>query len=244
MTWHLFHTNDFHNRLGASGARTLREALEAVGEAPRLVLDAGDAVKAGNLGVSPGGEPILKAMGELGVDAMTLGNRETHPSRALFHAKIADAPFPLLCANVRPQRGGPLHVVPHVVFARAGLRVAVLGLTIPMVTERSAARLAWDMVFDDPVRTAAAAVPALRADADLVIALTHIGVAQDRRLAESVPGIDLIVSGHSHVVYEAPQVVAGVPIVQAGSHARFYGHATFDGTRLTDYALHPLEAAA
>ncbi|MFM7322647.1 MAG: bifunctional metallophosphatase/5'-nucleotidase [Armatimonadota bacterium] len=241
--FHLFHTNDFHSRLTPGGARGIREAVEAVADAPCLLLDAGDAVKAGNLGVSPGGEPIFETMNALGYAAMTVGNRETHPSRAIFAAKIGGATFPILCANVRARRGGELPLVPHIRVERGGCRIGVFGVTVPMVTERSAARVAWDMVFEDPVRVARDQVAELRPQCDVLFAMTHVGHAVDRRIAESVPGIDCIVSGHSHLVFPEPVVVAGIPILQAGSHGRYVGHATWD-EGLARYELIELETKA
>jgi 5'-nucleotidase len=62
-----------------------------------------------------------------------------------------------------------------------------------------------------------------------------------------VPGIDLIIGGHTHVVLEQPEVVNGVPILQAGSHARYFGHAQVtlgrDGMHVESYALHTLQEA-
>jgi len=240
--FHLFHTNDFHSRLSPNGARGIREAVESVADAPCLLLDAGDAVKAGNLGVTPGGESVFRAMNDLAYAAMTVGNRETHPSRTLFAAKIAGADFPILCANMKSRRGGDVPVTANVLFERGGKTIGVFGVTVPMVTERSAARVAWDMVFDDPVRSAAGQVDELRSRCDVLIALTHVGHATDRKIAESVPGIDCIVSGHSHLTFPEPVVVAGVPILQAGSHGRFLGHGIWDDG-LSEYRLIPLESA-
>jgi 2',3'-cyclic-nucleotide 2'-phosphodiesterase (5'-nucleotidase family) len=74
-------------------------------------------------------------------------------------------------------------------------------------------------------------VPKLREQADRVIALTHIGIKSDERLAESVTGIDLIIGGHTHVVLEELKWVSGTPIAQAGSHGRFVGEVILDGDK-------------
>lgn len=240
MAVHVFHTNDFHNRLTETGEQRIREAVEAVGGEPWLLLDAGDAIKAGNLGVTPGGEPILRRMTSLGYHAMTVGNRETHPSRALFLSKIADAGFPVLSANMRPQRGGDLPVQPWVVVEEGGVRFGIFGITIPMVTERQAVKVAWDMLFDDPIATSRRVCAALRPQCDVLLALTHIGHNADCRLAEAGLGIDLIVSGHTHLVLQQPVVVNNVPIVQAGSHGRYLGYCRWNGNGFEDYRLNPL----
>ncbi|MFY7954153.1 MAG: metallophosphoesterase, partial [Armatimonadaceae bacterium] len=235
MAVHVFHTNDFHNRLTETGEQRIREALEAVGDEPFLLLDAGDAIKAGNLGVTPGGEPILRRMTGLGYNAMTIGNRETHPNRTLFGAKVADAGFPILCANMRPQRGGDLPVQSHVVLERAGIRFGIFGITVPMVTERQAVKVAWDMLFDDPIATAQRVCAQLRPECDALVALTHIGHNADCKLADAGLGIDLIISGHTHLVLEKPVLVNSIPIVQTGSHGRYLGYCRWDGTGFEDF---------
>lgn len=232
---HVLHTNDFHGALTDAGAAKLRQAVaELAPGAPYLLLDAGDAIKAGNVGVNPFGEPILERMSEAGYHAMTLGNREFHVWQSALETKINRARFPVLCANVRGRgaaEGKPLPVEPWRVFdlADGGLRVAVLGLTVPMVTERMKAAVAISsFVFDDGIKTAGALVPKLRDahGADVVIVLSHLGLREDERLARSVPSIDLIVGGHSHVNLPAPQMVDGTPLVQAGVYARHFGHVT------------------
>ncbi len=219
------------------------------------MLDAGDAVGSGNITYQTGGEPILRAMSEIGYDAMTVGNREFHISQIGFRSKVALARFPVLCANVRlqkqsltpPQRStqeskqeqtGKNHetvdaivpVQPFIVHdfdiaPACRFRIVVFGLTVPMVTAGMLARKVSAYLFDDPLLTAASLVPQLRKEykPDLLVALTHIGIAQDRRLAQNVPGIDLIIGGHTHVVLEQGERIGDTLIAQAGSHGRFVG---------------------
>jgi 2',3'-cyclic-nucleotide 2'-phosphodiesterase (5'-nucleotidase family) len=241
---HVLHTNDFHDGLDDVGEARLRAAVNACAGAPYLLLDAGDAIRAGNVGVNPFGEPILDRMSALGYHAMTMGNREFHVWQAALETKIRRARFPVLCANVRSRGDRALPVQPNVTISLGGLIVAVFGLTVPMVTERMKVAALSSFVFDDPVATAKRQVAELRYGADVLIALTHIGLTQDQRLAREVTGIDLIVGGHSHNALEAPCVVNGTPIVQAGSHAHYYGaaevHVTRDGVQVTDH-LHLLQ---
>lgn len=225
VTLHILHTNDFHNCLRDDGAARLRAAVAGLGGAPYLLLDAGDAIKAGNVGVSPFGEPILARMSDLGYHAMTMGNREFHLWKGALDKKIADARFPILCANIRARHeGASLPVVPLARVETGGLRVVVIGVTVPMVTERMKVAALSSFVFDDPVAVAGRLVAEQRWGADVLIALTHIGLRDDRRLAAAVPGIDLIIGGHTHATLETPEIVSGTPLVQVGAHAHSYGH--------------------
>lgn len=240
MRVHLFHTNDFHGALTDEKAAMLAAARARLsGDEPWLLLDAGDAVKAGNLGFNPFGEPILERMSQLGYSAMTLGNRETHPSLAAVRTKLSKATFPTLCANGYAKSGGTVPFVPSVLLERGGQKIGIFGLTVPMATPKKVDAALWDNLFESPFEAAKRLVAELRPQCDLLIALTHLGIAQDRKLAEALPELDLIVGGHTHVVLEQPEVVNGVPIVQAGSHARFLGHVILDAGSVTG-ALLPL----
>ena len=223
----LLHTNDFHDHLTPAQAAFIQ--AEKAKHPNVLLLDAGDAISAGNLGVRPGGEPILTLMSETDFEAMTLGNREFHVADALLRLKLSKADFPILCANIRwrDDRGETLPTVPsYTKTLPNGLRVAVFGLTVPMVTPRMTARLVSAFVFDDPVEAAKEQIIRLRPGADLLVALTHIGLREDERLAAACPELDLIAGGHSHNKLYAPLVVNSVPIVQAGWFGHFLGETT------------------
>jgi len=247
----ILHTNDFHNALTEAGAARLQQAVSDLNGAPYLLLDAGDAIKAGNVGFNPFGEPILDRMSDLGYHAMTMGNRESHFRNNILEIKLNRARFPVLCANLRARSSGvKLPVASHAEFTIGGLKVAVFGVTIPMVTakqiENPAVAVASDFVYDSPIATAREMVAKLRWNADVLIALTHIGLREDQKLARDVSGIDLIVGGHSHITLTEPEMVNGTPIVQTGCYAHAYGHVTLevaaDGNVCVAAAsLHPLQ---
>lgn len=218
----ILHTNDFHGKLSDRAAdRVAREKSSAAG---CLLLDAGDAVSSGNIYYRPGGEPIVARMSDLGYDAMTMGNREFHFLEAGLRSKVKLARFPVLSANLRsktPDVG--LSVVPSINLDLKGLKVVVFGLSVPMITKRMLAGMISPFWFEDPIATAAEIVPELRSQADVLIALTHLGLRSDMELAGAVPGIDLIVGGHTHIVLREPAIVGETAIVQAGWWGRHLG---------------------
>ena len=166
-----------------------------------LLFDSGDAVKAGNLGFSPTGEPTLRRMAEVGYDAMAMGNRESHPLHLPLAQKLKDATFPVLSANLLAKgEGSPEVVKPYAVFASAGRRLAVFGLTPQMTRPASAWARVTSFVFADPVATARTLAPELKRQADLVVCLSHCGYKLDAILAE-VPEVDLVLGGHSHKLF-------------------------------------------
>lgn len=221
------HTNDMHNRLRKDKAARLRQIVEEErAKEVCLLLDAGDAVGAGNITFNPAGEPILALMSEIGYDAMTVGNREFHLTEIGFHTKLNRARFPVLCANVRPRDEASLPVQPSLILSARTVRVGIIGLTVPMITERMLSRHVSAYVFDDPVRRGCELAEDLRPHVDFLIALTHIGLRRDLQIAQATDKIDLIIGGHSHTPLEQPLREGKTTIVQAGSHARFVGRVT------------------
>jgi 2',3'-cyclic-nucleotide 2'-phosphodiesterase (5'-nucleotidase family) len=247
----IIHTNDFHNRLTHAQAQRLKQ-LKSESGTDTLLLDAGDAVSCGNATYHPRGEPILDLMNDAGYDAMTVGNREFHVSRAGFETTLNRARFPILCANVAPhapfwgKEPPALPCVPHVVLNLPNWTVAVLGVTVPMVTPRMAVRKLSSFVFGSPIEAAQSQIAAIHSECspDLIVALTHIGYTQDRKLAEAVPEIDLIVGGHSHTVLEQGERVDRTLIVQTGFYAHNLGRVTIEraaeGTLTMQAGLEPL----
>lgn len=219
----VLHTNDMHNRLTEAKAEELRREKQAAGLGA-LLLDAGDAVGAGNVTFRPGGEPALELMSDAGYDAMAMGNREFHVTAYGLQCKLFRARFPVLCANITVRNPEALLPVrPYVRLSVAGKTVCVLGLTVPMVTERMVVKHVSAYVFRDPVETARELVPPLRSEADLVICVSHLGIRTDTRLAKTVDGIDLIVGGHSHTPLASGTRIGSTWIVQAAPYARAFG---------------------
>ncbi len=223
----ILHTGDMHNRLTEEKAEHLKQLKLA--NHSSLLLDSGDAIWAGNVFVRPGGEPALKLMNRAGYDAMAMGNREFHFLDIGFRSKIRNADFPVLSANIRAKNGGSLPILPHIVKTVSGLKVAIFGLSVPMIIEKSFAAKASNFFFVKPVEAASQIVPTLKKEADLVFALTHIGLERDIELAEKVAGINLIFGGHTHVK-EIVQI-GNTAIIHSGWHAKYIGMALFDSEK-------------
>ncbi len=212
--------------VGFAKVATLIEAArkEAVNS---LTFDNGDLIQGSPLGdflvtrPPPSGEtphPIVAVMRELGYDAATLGNHEFNFGLPFLEASIANPPFPFVLANVTRAGGAPF-LPPYAVLARklkdgAGgereLKIGVIGFTPPQILEWDKSRLAGKLEAGDIVAAARRYVPELRAKCDLLVALSHAGIAAGDYIEgeenaslhlASVPGIDVIFTGHSHRVF-------------------------------------------
>ncbi|HET6387606.1 MAG TPA: metallophosphoesterase [Armatimonadota bacterium] len=185
----ILHTSDLHGRWTSD----LVESLSRARAPDCLLLDCGDALRAGNLNPSRGHE--FEAMAAAGYDTMAIGNRETHLWWWAMRRKLRDAPFTLLSSNMRNPRPP---VEKWRVWEIGGARVGVFALTPVMVAAGSLGSRFASVVFDPPIEAARVAAASLGPTVDLVVALSHSGREFDRRLAREVAGIDLIIGGHDH----------------------------------------------
>lgn len=218
MELRILHTNDMHGTLTPERALF----LQGLRKDADLYFDSGDAIKTGNLGIPLRQEPVWGLLHDLRCTASCLGNRETHIREGAFRAKLAGAQHPLICSNLRDREGNhPLQE--ELLMEVRGLRIGVFSVMVPMVTERMKTQAASRFLWDPPLEVARRCVDSLRPRVDLLIALTHIGHRQDVELAEKVPGIDVILGGHSHTVLTEPQKVGQTTVCQGGSHCRFVG---------------------
>ncbi|MBI2298430.1 MAG: metallophosphoesterase [Armatimonadetes bacterium] len=191
----LLGTNDLHGRLTPGLVQRLSD-LKARCQ-PALLLDAGDAVACGNVGFRPGGEPAHDLMRAAGYDAGALGNREFHFRPGPQQCKLRRVLFPILCANLSDARGGLYGgIAPVATLTAGGVEVLVVGLCVPMVTAQMWARWLSPARFVAP----AEALRTVLAEPQRgpVVVLSHLGLRRDRELAAEVPGIDVILGGHSH----------------------------------------------
>ena len=216
---------------------------------------------------SRGGE--LVAMGLLGYDATTYGNHDFEKGPGLLAQaleaarKNARGMLPLILASntfVDPLDPGlfglreaqyAAPVIPYAVLRRAGMKIGLFGLM-----GRDAASdvpQASPVVFTDPVETARRIVSLLREreKVDLVIALSHCGTwadkarSEDELLARAVPGIDIIVSGHTHTVLDPFIREGDTVIVSAGAYCRYLGRLEIEKrpggkVAVRDYRLIPI----
>lgn len=226
----LLHTNDLHGRVhypgepqGLAKIATLARRIRA--EMPHVFLtDGGDIIHGTPAEKLFEGQPVIAAMNAAGYDVAIAGNHEFDFGQRIGRAAIAAANFPMLSANVVDAESGQPWggLSPFVVREAGGIRIAFFGLTTDRTPEIQWPRTIEGIEFRDAVETARALVPMLREveAADVVVALTHIGVNADRELAAAVPGIDVILGGHSHTRLDQHVWVRETLIIQSGAHAR------------------------
>ncbi len=164
-----------------------------------LLVDSGDILIGSAMSSFFRGEPDIKAMNEMGYQAMAAGNHDF--DFGLTHlGKLADlADFPLLCSNLQSAR----HALPcrgWAIVPVGDLTVGLLGLlghrNFPDSFNRE---VASQLALTDPAETARRIARLLRSDhgADVIVAITHLETIEDLELLAAETGIDVIVGGHT-----------------------------------------------
>lgn len=196
-----------------------------------LVLFAGDTLSPSAESKALQGQQMIAAWNQLGVDGATLGNHEFDFGPEVLAQRLNESQFPWLAANVRVQPGFALTqtaIKPYSIKQVNGLKVAIFGLLTPETLYSS--NVQNSVMIDDPLETAQKLVPRLQKTEhpDLIIALTHLNLKDDKRLAQTVPGIDLILGGHDHDRIEQwvqnTQTRRLVPVFKWDSDVRTVGH--------------------
>jgi 5'-nucleotidase / UDP-sugar diphosphatase len=220
-----------------------------------LLLDAGDVYQGTPTGNYDLGLSVVAWMGILGYDAMTLGNHDFDDGAANAVALAACADFPVLSCNFveTGTSAPPDGVEPWTMFEYEGVKLALIGLSTTDTWGLVDPALLEGYVFLDELESTRRAMQeAGEAGADVIVLLSHLGQPSDpgrylaaieqswedgtgfekdfalnnAELSTLVPGIDLIVSGHTHYGLRQPWVNpwTGTIVVQGYANGTGVGH--------------------
>ncbi|MGM0365790.1 MAG: bifunctional metallophosphatase/5'-nucleotidase [Actinomycetota bacterium] len=219
----------------ASAVKDIRGRKEDAGE-PVMLVSAGDFMGGSPYSwlVPQGTAAELTLMQQIGYDAVTIGNHEYDYGTDNLAAYLQAAGYPsahdrtaVLAANTAVPAGHPLTDLglfqdTHLIKLENGLTVGLFGI---MGEKAEAVTYSHEpAVFSDRHPAASNAVAHLQKQgADIIVALTHSGVDEDRALAKAVPGIHVIIGGHSHTELHEPVVENDTVIVQTGTRLHYLG---------------------
>ena len=243
-------TNDFHGALEPrpdntgkrrGGAAYLATAIHQAAEGcvspacETILLDGGDEFQgtpASNLAF---GRPDVDIFNQLGLAASALGNHEFDWSQDTLRARMRDARYGILGANVRYADGRDVPWIrDDTLIVRGALKVGVIGLSTVVTPSTTRASNVSDLRFLAPAPIVDSLSRALRArGADYVVVIGHLGAFCDRDGTTNCRGevvdlaqalrepVDAIVSGHTHSLVNA--TINGIPVTQARSSGTALG---------------------
>jgi 5'-nucleotidase / UDP-sugar diphosphatase len=190
---------------GIARLATLAHRIKKETHDDALLMDAGDVMEGTPFGLEYDGQQDYDTLAAVGYNIAVPGNHDFRCTLDVFRRHTEHVPFRVVCANLLDRKTGKPELPEYDLYNVQGLKIAVFGVTV-MSPEWPAAKEGLD--FTDPVEAAKRLVPELRKKADIVIALSHLGEGEDEKLAKDVPGIDVIVGGHSHTRLPKPRFIA------------------------------------
>ncbi|MDQ6771198.1 MAG: 5'-nucleotidase C-terminal domain-containing protein [Gemmatimonadota bacterium] len=217
-----YYANQAEAVRGLSRAATIVDSVRAANPERVILLDAGDLLQGNPLAyvaakVSANRvNPIIAAMNAMHYDAAAIGNHEYNYGVPYLDSAVRQASFPFLSANTYRVDPADVHAYkPWTIIDRGGIKVAIVGATTAGVTVWDAENIKGRLRFGDIVPAVRQAVQEARtAGADVVLVTVHSGLNEPSsydtvttgvpsenvaaRVASEVPGIDLILYGHSH----------------------------------------------
>lgn len=191
-----------------------------------IILDDGDFWQGTFASNRDEGKAIIAAMNSVGYDALTLGNHDFDHGVQVVKARAGEAKFPFLAANLIEQATGkpPAWVKPYIIKEVAGIRFGLIGLTnsgTPAISSKASELKVFKFVNE--VESLKQWLPEVKGKSDLIIVLSHNGLDREEQLARDVPGVDVVISGHTHVVQNQSKLVGNAIVVHAGYKAQFVG---------------------
>ncbi len=213
---------------GLDRLATLVKAIRAERPGRTLLLDGGDTWQGSYTSLKSEGADMVQAMNALGVDAMTAHWEFTYGAERVKALKD-QLKFPFLAGNVKDTGFGDPVFDADTVFERGGLSIGVIGQAFPYTPVANPRWMVPEWSFgieEDKIRARVAALREKKVD--LVVLLSHNGFDVDRKLAARVPGIDVILTGHTHDALPQPVVVGNTLLVASGSHGKFLARLDLD----------------
>src|SRR2546422_2386292 len=223
---------------GAPALKAWFDTLSRACHCTTVRLDGGDEMQGTLLSNVGYGRAAIAALNAFGIDAAAIGNHEFDWSVDTLRARMAEAHYRFLAANVTDTTGRvrPDWAEPWTLIERGGQKIAVIGLALRATPANTAPRNVTGLAFGDGAAAVKRVLPQARAAATFVIVVAHEGAFCDgggraaagplaaaprpgeildvpRRLDFGAGGI--IVSWHTHSLVNT--VVNGIPVVQARS---------------------------
>jgi len=228
-----------YGRLGGlDRTATLIKAIRAErGDDKVLLLDGGDTWQGSYTSLKTNGQDMVDCLKLLRPDAMT-GHWEFTLGADRVLELIDALDYPFLASNIVDTDWEEPVFESTALHDVGGSRVAVIGQAMPYTPIANPRWMFPEWSFGLRLGLLQENVAAARADgAEVVVLLSHNGFDVDRKLAAEVPGIDVILTGHTHDAIPEAVKVGNTLVLASGSHGKFLGRVDLSvkGGKVVDY---------
>jgi len=170
---------------------------------------------------------IVKSFNHMGCDAVAVGETDLALGSGFLLKMAEEAHFPFVSSNLVDRETRKPLFEPYLVRELDGLRIGIIALISRDVSPAGSQALT-ELHLLDPSLTAERMVRELQDHTDLIILLSHMGHREDRRFAQSVNGIDIIVGGHNGAALYNPAVVNETLILHNSAYGKNLGSIEID----------------
>ena len=226
--------HEYRQACGYARIASLVKRIRAERPQGSLLLDNGDTLHGTYPAVSSQGKTLTPILNSLDLDAMTV-HWDAVYGPEILKARANELNYPILASNLWHENNAEQPFASYQILERAALRIGLIGLASNLIKPPFSPGFTTDLGLQrlpgliENLR--------LREKVNLVVLLSHLGFPQDLQLATDVPGIDVLLSGHTHNRVYQPVQKGHCLIIQSGSHGSFLGRLDLlleDG-QLTDY---------
>ncbi|WP_303966674.1 bifunctional UDP-sugar hydrolase/5'-nucleotidase [Sporosarcina ureae] len=241
-TIHIYHTNDVHSHFEnwpqIRHFLSQRKQQAADNGEAYFLFDIGDHIDRSHpFTEGTEGKGNVELLNKSGYHAVTIGNNEgITMSKEALNTLYEDANFDVVLCNLKYQDGELPHwAKTSKVFETAeGVRVGVIGATAPYYAFYE--QLGWSVT--EPHIALQEVARNLRPQCDVIVCLSHLGIHEDRLLAEQCPEIDVILGGHTHHLLQNGEWFDDTLIAAAEKFGHYVGHVQVDVDRMTNQVIH------
>lgn len=225
---HLYHTNDIHSHFDSwpKISRYLQERryLHNSEDEACFTFDIGDHVDRSHpFTEGTSGKGNVALLNRAGYDAVTIGNNEgITMSKKALNSLYEGADFDVVLCNLMETEGSfPKWVKPYKLYKTdSGITIGVIGATA--MYSDFYAKLGWHI--EEPRQLLKNAAEQMRHKADIIVCLSHLGVNEDRLLAQECELIDVILGAHTHHLFPEGEMVNGTLLAATGKFGEYVGH--------------------
>ncbi|WP_176142420.1 bifunctional metallophosphatase/5'-nucleotidase [Halobacillus hunanensis] len=223
----LYYTSDLHSHFEnwpqIVGYFNQRKKLHHINEESFWLLDNGDHVDRFHpLTEGLMGKGNVELLNEAGYSFANLGNNEGITlSYDDLYSLYDKADFEIVCANLHSQKTAQPHwLKPYkVVQSKHGVKIGVIGLTAPFETFYRL--LGWSI--DSPFDVLDQLLEEVQGQADIIVLLSHLGMYDDEEIAKRYRGIDVIIGGHTHHLFQNGEITNESILTAVGKHGTHLG---------------------
>ncbi|MBP1043203.1 bifunctional metallophosphatase/5'-nucleotidase [Vagococcus sp. BWB3-3] len=229
----ILHTNDLHSHFEKwprirRYLLTEKDRLEELGKTV-ITLDLGDfSDRVHPLTEATDGKANTVLMNQVHYDLVTIGNNEgIGNSHEQLNRLYDEANFNVLLANVKAAGGSqfPSWASPsQIMTSKDGTKIGFMALTAPFPLTYNPN--GWDVFEVDEV------LPGLLKDlssrSDVLVLMSHLGIEEETRIAQTYPEIDVILGSHTHHLFVDGMLVGTTLLAAAGKFGRYVGKVTLE----------------